>query len=171
VSRGAASRRAALLVAIVTSVMVAAAARAEIRELRARLPQHPPPSGVEAICTKRLVVARTEGAEGCFIDERVTQTPGVVRYPCTGTGWAKATFGHALFLGRIEQGQVDLTLNTEFDFSDGCVWTTDQRLRGAITGDALDYTYAERPRSNQRGCSTSCRAHARARIEAESAAR
>jgi hypothetical protein len=162
-------RRSGLLAVIVAAASVAAVARAEIRELRVRLPQHPPPTGTEAICTKRLVVARTEGAEGCFVDERVTQTPGVVRYPCAGTGWAKAVFGHALFLGRIENGRVDLVLNTEFDFSDGCVWTTDQRLRGAISGEALDYSYAEGPRPNQRGCSTSCSARARARIEADGA--
>lgn len=160
------ARRSGLLAAIVVAASVAAVARAEVRELRVRLPQRPPPTGAEAICTKRIVVARTEGAEGCFIDERVTQTPGVVRYPCGGTGWAKATFGHALFLGHVESGQVDLVLNTEFDFSDGCVWTTEQHLRGAIDGDALEYSYAERPRPNQRGCSTSCSAHARANIEA-----
>ena len=160
------ARRGALVAAITASLAVAAVARAEIRELRVRLPERPPPTGAEPICTKRLVVARTEGAAGCFIDERVTRVPGALRYPCTGNGWAKASFGNALFLGRIESGQVDLVLNTEFDFSDGCVWTTDQRLRGAISDDALAYTYSERPRPGQRGCSSSCRAHARARLEA-----
>jgi hypothetical protein len=145
-----------------TVALGAAVARAEIRELRVRLPSMPPPTGAERFCEKHLTVARTEGAEGCFIDERVTQAPGVLRYPCEGNGWVKAVFGQALFLGRLDGGQVDLVLNTEFDFSDRCEWTTDQHLRGALSSPALDYSYSEAPKPGQQGCANPCRATARA---------
>ena len=140
----------------------AAAAHAEVRELPPHLPAFPPPTGAERICQKRLVVVRTEGAEGCFIDERVTQTLGTLRYPCDGNGWAKAAFGQAMFIGRLDGGNLDLVLNTEFDYSDGCQWTTDQRLRGALSSPGLDDSYAERPRAGQQHCANSCRARARA---------
>ena len=141
--------------------LAASGARAEIREVRARLPAMPGPTGAERICEKRMIAPRTEGAAGCFIDERVTQSPGVLRYPCEGSGWVKAVFGAAVFLGRLDAGNVDLVLGTEFDFSDGCVWSTEQHLRGALSSPALNYTYSEAPKPGQRGCSTPCSARAR----------
>ena len=138
-------RRAALLALTLAVTLGAAAARAEIRELRARLPALPPPTGAERICEKRMLVPRTEGAESCFIDERVTQAPGVLRYPCEGSGWVKAVFGQAMFLGRLDGGNVDLVLNTEFDYRDGCTWTTNQHLRGALPA-GLDYLIPRRRR-------------------------
>lgn len=164
-------RRSGLVAVIVAAASVAAVARAELRPVRPPERQRPAPSGAERMCTKRLVVTRTTGAEGCFIDERVTRVRGVLRYACDGTGPATATFAEAVFRGRIEGGQVDVLLNTDFNFSDGCVWTTEQHLRGAISNEALDYSYAERPREGQQGCSASCRAHARARIVSAGASR
>lgn len=154
-------RRAVALLTLAVA-LAAAVAHAEVRELRPHLPALPPPTGAERICQKQLVVARTEGAEGCFIDERVTQTPGTLRYPCEGNGWVKAVFGQAMFIGRLDGGALDLVLNTEFDYSDGCQWTTDQHLRGALSSPGLDYSYAERPRPGQQRCAGSCSARARA---------
>lgn len=155
-------RPTALFVIFFAAALGAASVRAEIREMRVRLPSLPPPTGAEQICEKRMVVPRTQGAESCFIDERVTRVPGVLRYPCSGDGWAKAAFGPALFLGRVDHGQVALTLNTEFDFSDHCTWSTEQTLRGALSSGGLDYAYTEHPNAGQRGCASSCRATARA---------
>jgi hypothetical protein len=169
--------RGLLLAGFVASVAVAAAAHAELRpptaprverrpptRPRQARPARPDRTGAERMCEKQLVVTRTEGAEGCFIDERVTQTSGVLRYACDGNGDAQADFAGGSFVGSIASGRVNLVLHTQFDFSDGCAWMTDQRLRGSVASGELDYSYNEAARPGQRGCAPPCAAHARARV-------
>lgn len=110
-------------------------------------------------CTLRLQVRQTRGAEGCFIDERVTRAPGELRYPC-GDGEASAIFGPSVFAGRVTNGVAALRLSTGFHFSDGCDWRTDQRIDGPISAATFTYQYRESPAPGQRGCARPCAAEA-----------
>lgn len=112
-----------------------------------------------SLCTLRLQVRQTRGAEGCFIDERVTRDPGELRYPC-GDGEATAVFGPSRFAGRVTHGVAALRLETRFRFSDGCEWETDQRIDGPISAATFTYRYEERPARGQRGCARPCAAEA-----------
>jgi hypothetical protein len=99
----------------------------------------------------------TEGASGCFIDERVTRSVGVLRYPCAG-GAATAAFATATFAGTVTDNVASLTLTTRFHFSDGCDWQSTQHLQGPLASGQLAYTYTEAPVAGQRGCASACRA-------------
>lgn len=112
----------------------------------------------EPLCTARLVVRQTDGASGCFIDERVTGAPGELRYPCGG-GPATATFRNGRFAGRVEaDGTVSLALATSFPFSDGCRWRSAQAIDGRLASGRLAFRYTEAPAPGQRGCASPCRA-------------
>ena len=50
----------------------------------ARALEHPPQARRGEVCTRQLVVPRTEGASGCWIDEHVTAQPGTLSAPCRG---------------------------------------------------------------------------------------
>lgn len=114
------------------------------------------PGPGERVCTARLAVRQTEGAAGCFIDERVTGAPGELRYPCGG-GAATAVFRNGTFAGTVgADGAVTLTLRTRFHYGDGCDWQSAQSIAGTLA--ALTFRYDESPVAGQRGCAASCRA-------------
>jgi hypothetical protein len=150
------------------AVSIARAETVQARRDRARpLPESPDgPRRREhgPICQKRLTARQTRGAEGCFTDERVTQGPGLLSFPCEGDGTAKAQFRTATFVGTLRAGQLDLVLSTRFPYADGCEWETVQRVRGALSSPTLDYTYTESPRAGQTGCAGACRATAEVRV-------
>lgn len=114
-------------------------------------------------CTLRLQVHQTRGAEGCFIDERVTRAPGELRYAC-GDGPATATFGPSTFVGEVRGGVASLRLATAFHFSDGCDWRTEQTISGPVAAASFAYAYREFPAPGQRGCARPCAARADVRI-------
>ena len=116
-----------------------------------------PPSGT---CGATLRVYDVRVRAGCTIDERVTGAPGILSYPCGG-GPATATFGASVFTGAVSAaGDVDLSIRTGFDFTDGCHWETKQYLRGNVNSGALAYEYREEPDDGQRGCAGACIANA-----------
>lgn len=118
--------------------------------------QTPQPQG--AACAATLTVRQTEGAAGCFLDERVTGAPGVLRYPCGG-GPATASFRNGTFQGRVEaDGAVSLSLATSFHYSDRCDWTSAQTITGSLSTRRLTFQYTEAPVAGQRGCAGACRA-------------
>lgn len=123
-------------------------------------PRQRPDAGVQPpsqMCRARLIVRQTQGASGCFIDERVTGAPGELRYPCAG-GAATATFRNGVFAGTVgANGEVSLSLRTRFHYGDGCDWTTAQSLRGALAS-GVTFEYSETPVPGQRGCARACHA-------------
>jgi hypothetical protein len=148
---------AALFALITPNISEATRDRPPPRQPAPPRPQ-PQPGPAEQICTARVVVRQTEGASGCFIDERVTQAPGVLRYPCAG-GPATATFGANVFAGTVgPDGAVNLALRTTFHFSDGCDWQSAQSITGALASRHLTFSYQESPVAGQRGCARPCRA-------------
>jgi len=113
-----------------------------------------------ATCGATLRVYDVRVRASCTIDERVTAAPGVLTYPCEG-GPATATFGESVFAGTVgPTGDVDLSIRTGFDFTDGCHWETKQYLRGNLSSGALAYEYREEPDSGQSGCAGACIASA-----------
>lgn len=107
------------------------------------------------MCTAQLVVAQTDRSAGCFIDERVTGSPGTLQFPCDG-GTARASFRNGTFTGTVgADGAVSLALTTSFRFSDGCRWQSEQRIEGSLSGG--QFRYAERPVSG-RSCAPPCSA-------------
>lgn len=136
----------------------------DARDRPTRRPAPTQPAQRETVCTVRLVVRQTQGAAGCFIDERVTGAPGVLRYPCGG-GPATAAFRNGTFAGRVDaSGVVSLALQTHFHFSDGCDWQSAQSITGTITG-ALSFQYGESPVAGQQRCAPSC--HAEGSVEVQ----
>lgn len=159
------SMRAPAAMAVCVSLLVPSITRSEdVRPpTTRRAPRTTPSGGPGAICTAVVTVRQTAGAGGCFIDERVTGAPGVLRYPCAG-GPATAAFATATFAGTVTDGVVDLRLVTSFDFSDHCRWQSTQTLHGTLDSHRLAFTYHEAPAPNQRGCASACSATATATV-------
>lgn len=103
----------------------------------------------------------------CFVDARVRNEAGELRFPCEG-GDAEARFAGAHFLGRASGDEVDVTLQTTFDFEDGCRWVSEQRIRGSLSANELDYTYTEAPAPGQSGCTSPCAARAKVAVSRRS---
>jgi hypothetical protein len=117
-------------------------------------------------CRWKLVVPRTQGADGCWLDEHVTAQPGTLAVPCNGKdGEARAVFGDRSFAGPFTGGTVHLVLHTSFHFEDGCDWATTQTIDGRPRDGHLSYTYKEYPRPGQTGCANPCSATADVKIE------
>ena len=61
---------------------------------------------------------------------------------------AEATFKDAHFKGVVSRGQVvDLRLETEFDYKDGCTWRAIHTIEGMLSGGGLTYAYSEARRA------------------------
>jgi len=120
--------------------------------------------GPGAQCQSQLEVGRVQTRPGCQIDERVSQQTTVLTHPCGGDGPASATFADAVFQGNVNAGELDVSIETFFDFSDGCRWRTKQRLQGTLASGQLAYSYEEQPTAGQRGCAQGCFASATARV-------
>lgn len=109
-------------------------------------------------CQITLSVARVQTRAGCTIDERVSGQSAVLTYPCDG-GPATAAFGASVFTGSVTGGEVDVSIETHFPFSDGCQWRSKQRIAGRL-GGPLAYTYEEMPEPGQGRCAAGCTASA-----------
>ena len=108
-------------------------------------------------CTATLAVDAVQTRAGCTIDERVSGRQATLQYGC-GDGPATAAFGESVFQGAVSQGVLDLSIETIFDFTDGCRWRSKQRIAGPIGGGALRYEYDEQPDPGQTGCAAGCSA-------------
>ena len=115
------------------------------------------------------VTSITSDPLGCFLDVRVRDEAGELTFPCEG-GDAQARFPHVYFRGRASGDVVDLTLQTTFDFVDGCRWTSEQNIRGSVSAGELDYAYTEAPAPGQSDCASACTARAKVTVRRRSAA-
>lgn len=114
------------------------------------------------ICTRTVVVTSLDVPPGCFTDTLVKpgQT-GTLSFPCDGDGEAHITFGKKSFAGASRGGQVEMCAGTEYPFSDGCRWTSAQRVRGSVASGSLAFDYGEAPKVGQekKFCARACSAH------------
>jgi hypothetical protein len=118
-----------------------------------------------AECGATLYVSdMRRSSSSCFVDEVVTRTPGTLRFPCAG-GDAEATFGPtSRFAGSARDGNVDVKIQTEFAFSDGCRWRSVQLIQGVLASGQLAFQYRENPLEGQTGCASACSADALVRV-------
>ena len=90
----------------------------------------------QGTCTLRLVATRIEkSAPGCYLDQHITDGPGLLHYPCSGEGPAEADFGDQHYSGRMTQGDLSLELTTELDWEDSCRWGTQATIRGTVVAN------------------------------------
>jgi len=113
-------------------------------------------------CQTTLAVGVVQTRAGCQIDERVSGQTAVLSHAC-GDGPASVGFADAMFQGNVVGGVLDVSIETEFDFTDGCHWRTKQRIEGTLASGALQYGYEERPDPGQSGCARGCLANAQVR--------
>ncbi|MBL8919088.1 MAG: hypothetical protein JNJ54_09535 [Myxococcaceae bacterium] len=113
-------------------------------------------------CRLRLRFTRlTRSTASCFVDVRMSPgEEGVLEWDCgQPSGRAEVQFARARFTGWVTDRVVDVCYGSEFDWSDGCRWTSAQALRGAASaGATLTLTYGEAPLSGQTGCQVPCQA-------------
>lgn len=101
----------------------------------------------------------TRSSASCFVDVRIDLAEeGVLEWECDQpVAPAEVRFSRARFTGVVSGNDVDVCFGSEFDWSDGCRWTSAQALRGSLTEPTLQLTYAEAPVMNL-GCQTPCAA-------------
>jgi len=83
-----------------------------------------------------------------------SRSASAARYPCSGDGPAKVTFGAASFDGADEGGKVTACTGTQFDWADGCTWTSAQTVTGSVASGTLRFTYGEAPKSRASTCAS-----------------
>ncbi len=118
------------------------------------LPVTSPP----AQCQVRLQAPIRPQASGCWIDERVGNQDGVLTYPCQG-GKAVATFGSGPYRGTVQNGHVELDMETKFPWPDHCDWRSHQHISGELKDAKLNFVYDEVPVAGTH-CSNPCHAQA-----------
>jgi hypothetical protein len=95
----------------------------------------------------------------CFVDVRIDLAEeGALEWECDQPmGRAEVRFSRARFTGVVNGNEVDVCFGSEFDWSDGCRWTSAQALRGSLTEPSLQLTYGEAPLTGA-GCQPPCSA-------------
>lgn len=121
------------------------------------------PKAQGKMCTRTVVVSRIEVSAGCFVDTIMhSGQTGTLTFPCEGDGEARLTFGKKSFAGASLGGKLDMCAGTEYPFSDGCRWTSAQRVTGRLATRSLSFNYGEAPKVGQsaRSCASACSATA-----------
>jgi hypothetical protein len=130
----------------------------------------PVPKNTGKVCHRSVVVTSLEVPPGCFVDTvpKLGQK-GTLTYPCEGDGEARLTFGTKAFAGASLGGKLEMCTGTEYPFSDGCRWTSAQRIRGRLGMGSLAFEYGEAPKVGQanphRSCARACSASGSVRVE------
>ncbi len=133
-----------------------------------------PPKGLAAntgpTCTRSVVLSSISTRTSCFVDTVAhAGDKGTLTYPCDGDGEATLTFGNRSFSGAsLGGGNVNVCTGTEYPWSDGCSWTSAQRVTGSVASGTLRFTYGEAPKAGEHNCAGACTASATVRIEGES---
>jgi hypothetical protein len=87
-------------------------------------------------CSVRLVASSIEkSSPGCYLDEHISEGPGLLHYPCGGNGPVEADFGEHHYTGHVAGGEVELELATELDWQDGCRWGTKATISGRLVSN------------------------------------
>jgi hypothetical protein len=124
---------------------------------RAEVPQASGP-----MCTERVTVTSiSRSSPSCFTDTVVQGgEAGLLTFPCSGDGPVSLHIGSAQFVGAQIDGKLEACTGTEFAWSDGCTWTSAQRVSGKAGSGHLVFTYGEAPKPGQRQCASACTAKA-----------
>ena len=96
----------------------------------------------------------------CWVDTAVMPgAKGTLRTPCSGDGQAILMLGGMKFTGVITGGNIAVCAGTEFEWDDGCAWSSAQRIEGDPSR-GLVFRYSEAPKPNQTSCASACTATA-----------
>lgn len=113
-------------------------------------------------CSQQLrVLSLSRSMASCFVDVRMNVgDEGVLEWDCgTTMGRAEVRFPRARFTGVVRGDLLEVCFGSEFDWTDGCRWTSAQALRGTLTaGATLRLTYSEASQPGQLGCVVPCSA-------------
>ena len=113
-------------------------------------------------CSQQLrVLSLSRSMPSCFVDVRMNVgDEGVLEWDCgTTMGRAEVRFPRARFTGVVRGDLLEVCFGSEFDWTDGCRWTSAQALRGPLTaGATLRLTYSEASQPGQLGCVVPCSA-------------
>ncbi len=121
----------------------------------------PGPQTAQRCSQKLRVLSVSRSMPSCFVDVRMNVgDEGVLEWDCgTAMGRAEVRFPRARFTGVVTGDLLEVCFGSEFDWTDGCRWTSAQALRGTLTaGATLRLTYSEAPRPGQLGCVVPCSA-------------
>lgn len=111
-------------------------------------------------CSRKLRLdSLSRSTFSCFVDVRIdVAEEGTLEWECDQPmGRAEVRFARAGFTGVVNGNELDVCFGSEFDWSDGCRWTSAQALRGSLASSSLQLTYAEAPLTGA-GCQTPCSA-------------
>jgi hypothetical protein len=91
-------------------------------------------TGAAESCSVRLALAGEieRSSSTCYVDEHISKTAGVLRFPCSGEGAVDVDFGDHHYTGRVSGGEVELEVATELDWEDGCRWGTKAVISGRL---------------------------------------
>ena len=134
-----------------------------------------PPKGLAAntgpTCTRTVTLSSIAKRASCFVDTVAHEgDQGTLTYPCEGDGEATLSFGNRSFSGASlgSGSKVNVCTGTEYPWSDGCSWTSAQRVTGSVASGTLRFTYGEAPKVGEQNCASACTATATVRIQGES---
>jgi hypothetical protein len=114
-------------------------------------------SSDDARCSLELTLTTFKGnSADCYFDTKVRES-GTLTAPCD-EGPAHAQFHGQAFTGNVKDGQLSLSSRTEFDFSDGCRWESEQTITGVLRDGRLQFRYSERP-IRGKYCASACSAN------------
>ena len=121
----------------------------------------PGPQTTQRCSQKLRFLSVTRSMPSCFVDVRMDLgDEGVLEWDCgTTMGRAEVRFPRARFTGVVSGDLLEVCFGSEFDWTDGCRWTSAQALRGRLTaGATIRLTYSEAPLPGQLGCVVPCSA-------------
>lgn len=132
------------------------------------------PTSSSCVAQLSLIGRIDKSAPGCFLDERISSTTGLLHYPCSGDGLVDAEFGEHRYKGRLTAGALELELTTELDWDDGCRWGTRAVINGTLASNGallfqpLAWHYRDRVLEGTR-CSRTCTARAALEVTSSTA--
>ena len=118
------------------------------------------PAASGPMCTREVTVTSlARSSPSCFTDTVIRDGQrGMLTFPCQGDGPVTLRFGSASFSGAAIGGTLEACEGTQFQWSDGCTWTSAQRVRGSVRSAELTFTYGEAPKAGQHDCAWACSA-------------
>jgi len=125
----------------------------------------PPPKATTGTCVAALSAGKIDTKASCQLDEKISEGPGRLEYPCDGEGHVHATFGDQELDGSMTHGEIAMKLVTTPDWHDGCDWESHQTVTGSISRGKLSWYLQEKVVRDTGQCYGACTARAAIEIQ------
>jgi hypothetical protein len=98
-------------------------------------------------CVWPIDIAKARSADpSCVLNEHASGTRGTLTLPCgDADGPAAAEFATTRFQGEVKHGILEIVVDEEYEWQDGCRWRATQRIRGTTDHPRWLYKYSEEP--------------------------